>query len=176
MSKISTVPELSPLLEKYADQLENLLLAFEIDFQTDTLHMIFADMYSNAIRLKRIRSPQPLNWSTARLDGPFLMQVEYASKAGSFSIPTNELRMLADTNMATLEHQYIADSRQQLQSKLQSLRKDQGFTQEQLAEAAGIKRVTLNRIENGNQAAKLETLEKLAGALGVDVVDLLIGD
>lgn len=47
------------------------------------------------------------------------------------------------------------------------------MTQEQLAEASGVHRVTIARIETGEVSPKAETLKRLADALGVLVDDLM---
>ena len=46
-------------------------------------------------------------------------------------------------------------------------------SQDQLAKAAGISRVTLGRIERGDHAATLLTYRAIAGGLQVDAGDLL---
>ena len=58
---------------------------------------------------------------------------------------------------------------------LKRLRLKKGWSQERLAREAGISYITLVKIERGNiQNPKLETLMKLAGALGVSI-DKLVG-
>ena len=52
-------------------------------------------------------------------------------------------------------------------------RQARGMTQEQLAEASGVHRVTIARIETGEVSPKAETLKRLADALGVLVDDLM---
>ena len=52
-------------------------------------------------------------------------------------------------------------------------RQARGLTQEQLAEASGVHRVTIARIETGEVSPKAETLKRLADALGVLVDDLM---
>ena len=52
-------------------------------------------------------------------------------------------------------------------------RQAQGMTQEQLAKASGVHRVTIARIETGEVSPKAETLKRLADALGVLVDDLM---
>ena len=54
------------------------------------------------------------------------------------------------------------------------MREAKGLTQAQLARAAGILRANLSRIEAGKHRPTLETLEKLAAALKVPVVDLIV--
>ena len=51
------------------------------------------------------------------------------------------------------------------------IRKGQGWSQERTAAEAGIDRVTLVHIETGRSSPTVETLQKLAGALGVEVAD-----
>lgn len=53
------------------------------------------------------------------------------------------------------------------------VRQAHGMTQEQLAEATGVHRVTIARIETGDVSPKAETLKRLADALGVLVDDLI---
>ena len=51
------------------------------------------------------------------------------------------------------------------------IRKERGWSQERTAAEAGIDRVTLVHIETGRSSPTVETLQKLAGALGVEVAD-----
>ena len=61
-------------------------------------------------------------------------------------------------------------------SRIRQLREAARLTQEELATAAGIGRVTLVRIENGQQSPRYETLVALAGALGRPVAELLASE
>lgn len=58
--------------------------------------------------------------------------------------------------------------------QIRKLRKTKGMTQAQLAHAAGILRPNLSRIEAGKHRPTLETLEKIAAALKLPVVDLVL--
>jgi transcriptional regulator with XRE-family HTH domain len=60
-----------------------------------------------------------------------------------------------------------------LGTRLRALRRARGLTQEQLAERAGLSYKFLGEIERGQGNPTLETLVALAGALDLDVVDLL---
>ena len=53
-------------------------------------------------------------------------------------------------------------------TKLRGLRERLFSTQTELAEAAGISLVTLNRLENNKQKPSFKTIRKLAKALGVE--------
>ncbi len=64
--------------------------------------------------------------------------------------------------------------RKSLGSRLRELREAAGLTQERLAERSGIGRVTLVRIEQGEQSPRFKTLTALSGALGLPVDDILL--
>jgi DNA-binding XRE family transcriptional regulator len=57
--------------------------------------------------------------------------------------------------------------------QIRKLRKTKGMTQAEVARTANILRPNLARIEAGKHRPTLETLERLAGALKVSVVDLI---
>ena len=59
--------------------------------------------------------------------------------------------------------------------RVRDLREALGLTQAELAERAGVRRATVNRIENAKVTAiDLEVLEKLADALGVEPGFILV--
>jgi len=55
--------------------------------------------------------------------------------------------------------------------EVRRIRKERGLTQEQLAELAGTDRASLSLIETGHRTPGIETLQKLASGLGVEVAD-----
>jgi transcriptional regulator with XRE-family HTH domain len=63
-----------------------------------------------------------------------------------------------------------------LASNVYRLRKDRGLTQEQLAEAVGVRQPRIAEVERGDANPRLLTLARLAFALGVPVAALLDPD
>jgi transcriptional regulator with XRE-family HTH domain len=62
-----------------------------------------------------------------------------------------------------------------LSLRIREVRQVKGWTQAELARRAGIRRATVNRIENARvKAIDLEVLEKLAKALGCDPGYLIV--
>lgn len=59
--------------------------------------------------------------------------------------------------------------------RIRSLRNERGIYQADLAEKAGISRITLSRIENGRMDPGFRIVAKLARALGVSLADLMEG-
>lgn len=57
--------------------------------------------------------------------------------------------------------------------RLRKLRTERGMSQAKLAVKAGMDPATLNRLEQGKGNPNLRTLERVAGALGVGVAELL---
>jgi transcriptional regulator with XRE-family HTH domain len=63
------------------------------------------------------------------------------------------------------------DSLSQIGQRLQSLRREQGLTLEQLAGDSGFSTGYLSQIENGSAVPSLTALQLIAAELGVDVAD-----
>lgn len=58
-------------------------------------------------------------------------------------------------------------------ARLKLVRERKALTQQQLAEKAGVNRVTITRLEHGNDQPFPTTVRKLADALGVEPEDLM---
>lgn len=56
------------------------------------------------------------------------------------------------------------------------LRKEKGYTQVQLAEATGINRAMIGKLEKGNYIPSIEQLQSLGTILGFEVVDLFVDE
>ncbi|MBV9455673.1 MAG: helix-turn-helix transcriptional regulator [Rubrobacter sp.] len=57
--------------------------------------------------------------------------------------------------------------------RLKKLRQLRALSQQELADAAGVERNTISRIERGDTGAHGRTLRKLADVLGVEVAQLV---
>ena len=69
-------------------------------------------------------------------------------------------------------------ARERIGGRVATLRKLKGMTQEQLAQAAGLQRTHVNRIETCKYAVTLEVIQAIAEALGmtVDIIDPALQD
>lgn len=63
----------------------------------------------------------------------------------------------------------LNEKRKAMGESIRELRTAQGWTQEQLAEIAGITTSNLGRIEAGRYAVSLDVLNKIAGALNAEL-------
>jgi transcriptional regulator with XRE-family HTH domain len=59
-----------------------------------------------------------------------------------------------------------AEIRTTIAARIHELRKQNGFTQRELAERSGVSRRTIQAIEAGTVSPRLDLLEKLAEAMG----------
>lgn len=73
------------------------------------------------------------------------------------------------------EEQQAIDFTAKIVAKIIIRRKDLGWTQAQLAEAAGLKQSAVARIESANSIPRIDTLQKLAKAVGMKI-DLVIDE
>ena len=60
-------------------------------------------------------------------------------------------------------------ARQEIASQLRQVRKEQGMTQERLAEKVGTRKSNISRLESGRYNPSLDFLEKVAVGLGREI-------
>lgn len=76
------------------------------------------------------------------------------------------------TQLNSVTETEFTQLKKQIGSRIQTLRKEKGITQEKLAEAAGLDRVGVGYIEQGVRAARLRSLLRIAKVLGCEVREL----
>lgn len=67
----------------------------------------------------------------------------------------------------------IGDARRRVAENVRRLRKERGLSQEEMAELANFHRTYVSQLERCVTNISVGGLEKLAQALGVDILDLL---
>lgn len=93
-----------------------------------------------------------------------------------YEVPWDRVLYEADPTYAYRRRQAVKPATSlNLGRKIRKLRIAGRMTQAELARAAGMMRPNVTRIEAGSHRPTLETLEKIAAALGIPVVDLIIG-
>jgi transcriptional regulator with XRE-family HTH domain len=65
------------------------------------------------------------------------------------------------------------DVRERVGLNLQRLRRDKGFSQEELADRAQIHQTYLSGVERGRRNPTITVLQRIAGALDADIADLV---
>ena len=89
-------------------------------------------------------------------------------------IPWDFARHYCDESYRPTVEAIAMRGRRTLGERLRALRDSAGLTQEELARGASIGRVTLVRLEKGEQTPRVKTLTAIAEALGKRVSDLLV--
>lgn len=67
---------------------------------------------------------------------------------------------------------YMIKIEEQVGKNIQRVRKSRGLTQQELADKIDMNRAHLGHLEQGRKSPSLETLEKIAKALKVQIKDL----
>ena len=111
--------------------------------------------------------------SSIELPNPYEMILETAG-GDRIEVPWDFARHYCDESYRPMVEAMAMQGRQTLGQRIRRLRKDAGFTQEALARESDVGRVTLVRLENGEQTPRYRTLSAIAGALGRNVQELLV--
>ena len=111
--------------------------------------------------------------SSLELPNPYEMVLETAH-GEQVEIPWDFARHYCDESYRPTIEAIAMRGRQTLGERIRQFRESAGLTQEALARAAGIGRVTLVRLEKGEQTPRFKTLDAIAKALGIRVPELLV--
>ncbi len=104
----------------------------------------------------------------------FFFQVSQAS-GNKYEVPWDRVLYEAEPRYPFFHgHAGRAEGFPEAGKAIRRLRLAKGMTQAQLARAAGIVRPNLCRVEGGKHRPTLQTLERIAAALKVPVVDLIV--
>ena len=111
--------------------------------------------------------------SGLELPNPYEMVLETA-RGERIELPWDFARHYCDQSYRPTVEAIAMQGRQTLGKRIRHFRESAGLTQEALARAAGIGRVTLVRLEKGEQTPRFKTLTAVARALGRPVPELLL--
>ena len=111
--------------------------------------------------------------SGIELPNPYEMVLNTAA-GERVEIPWDFARHYCDESYRPTVEAIAMRGRQTLGQRIRQFRESAELTQEALAHAADIGRVTLVRLENGDQTPRFKTLNAIAQALGKPVQDLLV--
>ena len=111
--------------------------------------------------------------SSLELPNPYELVVE-TDRGEQVEIPWDFARHYCDASYRPAIEAIAMQGRQTLGARIRDFRESAGLTQEALAHAANIGRVTLVRLEKGEQSPRFRTLDAIARALGKRVSELLV--
>ena len=111
--------------------------------------------------------------STLKLPNPYEMVLK-TTQGETVQIPWDFARHYCDASYRPAVEAMAMRGRHTLGQRIQRLRNAAGLSQDALAREAGIGRVTLVRLEKGEQTPRYKTLGAIAKALGVEGAELLV--
>ena len=111
--------------------------------------------------------------SGLELPNPYEMVLQ-TTHGERIEIPWDFARHYCDESYRPAIESIAMRGRQTLGERIRQFRESAGMTQVALARAANIGRVTLIRLEKGEQTPRFRTLNAIAKALGIRVNELLI--
>ncbi len=112
-------------------------------------------------------------WNRIRVDPETHGALLIPSPGGELQeIPGDVIRMVTNADYRAHVVRLASDWADQIGRHLSAFRKARGLTQKSLAEAAGLGRVSLAKVETGKVEPSFSTVVKLLAAMGASVQDL----
>ena len=140
----------------------------------DGIELAFADGAKGLIPYPAIPEiKERMAVSSLNLPNPYVMVLE-TTQGERVEIPWDFARHYCDASYRPTIEAIAMRGRQTLGERIRHYRDSAGLTQEALARAADIGRVTLVRLEKGEQTPRFKTLEAISQALGIRVPELLV--
>ena len=137
------------------------------------IEVVFADGCSGLIPFSDL--PEIGTFSSLEtIELPNSFELVLRNRRGeALELPWDFARPYCDPDYQSRVESIAEQGRRTIGEKIRRLREAAGITQEGLASAAGIGRVTVTRIENGEQSPRYETLLALAKAMGREPGELI---
>ncbi|MCH8987228.1 MAG: helix-turn-helix transcriptional regulator [Chloroflexi bacterium] len=144
-----------------------------VELLQEGIEIAFADGLRGLVPFEEIREAEADD-KLAKVELPNPYELVLHTKSGkTVELPWDFVRHYCDSSYRPRVEAVALLGRQTIGARIRQLRESTGLTQQALAQAAGIGRVTLVRIENGEQSPRYETLESLARALGLPIRELV---
>ena len=151
---------MSAVLVKNADRMMT-----SADPLEDGIEFTFADGRKGMVLFAAIPEvKEGDNLASVELPNPYEVVLR-TNDGQTVDLPWDFVRHYCDASYRPRVETVALAGRQAIGARIRQLRKAAGLTQEALARVAAIGRVTVVRIENGEQSPRYETLVSLANAL-----------
>ena len=140
------------------------------------IHVVFADGCSGVIPFAEVPEiGDRSNLESMDIPNPYEIVLENG-RGETVEIPWDFARHYCDPSYRPRMEALAGSGRQFIGDRIRRLREAAGMTQEEVASSAGIGRVTLVRIEKGEQSPRYETLIALSQALDCPISELLAAE
>jgi len=154
----------------YVDGADRFVVQARLD--DEGLRVWFADGVSGVVPSGTVRAHHRVAPAGVAVPDPHRVVVRFGARVTE-EFPWDFLRGFCHAGYEQSARAAADVGRANLGGRVRERREKRGLSQTALAQAAGVGRVTLARVEAGSQAASLATLEALARALDLPIADLL---
>ena len=151
-------------------------MMISIESSREGLNISFADGLMSAVPWTSIREVHGLaDVDSIEFNSPY--EVLIRTKHGEVAeIPWDFARQFGDHEYREHVDEIALEGQRKFARRLRGLRRDSDLSQQKLAELSGVGRVTIARIESATQSPRLETIQRLAAAMGYPVQALMMDD
>jgi len=140
------------------------------------IEVTFADEICGKVPVDKIKEHKRLDLGRVELPSPYYLLIQVKGESEPAGLPWDFARRFCDPDFDQKQQRWGQESRQRIGDRItqsRNLYPSGPMSQSALANMAGISRGALINIENGETSVKVETLQKIADALGVEMIDLL---
>ena len=151
-------------------------MMISVESSREGLNISFADGLVSAVPWARIREVHGLSdVDSIEFDSPY--EILIRTRRGKVAeIPWDFARHFGDHEYREHVDEIALEGQRKFARRLRGLRRDSDLSQQKLAELSGVGRVTIARIESATQSPRLETVQRLAAAMGYPVQALMMDD
>jgi DNA-binding XRE family transcriptional regulator len=151
-------------------------MMISIEPSREGLNVSFADGLVSSVPWDSIREVHgPADVYSIELDSPYEALIR--TRQGEVAeIPWDFARHFCDQEYRDHVDEIASRGRRKFAHRLRNLRRESDLSQQKLAELSGVGRVTIARIEAASQSPRLETIQRLAAAMGYPIQALMMDD
>ena len=151
-------------------------MMISIEPSREGLNVSFADGLVSSVPWDSIREVHnQADVHSIELDSPY--QALIRTRQGEVAeIPWDFARHFGDQEYREHIDEIALRGQRTFAHRLRNLRRESDLSQQKLAELSGVGRVTIARIEAASQSPRLETIQRLAAAMGYPIQALMMDD
>ena len=151
-------------------------MMISIEATHEGLNVSFADGLVSVVPWASVSDVHSLSdVDSIEFDSPYEILIR-TSHGEVAEIPWDFARHFGDQEYRDNVDEIALEGQRKFALRLRGLRRESDLSQQRLAELSGVGRVTIARIEAAAQSPRLETIQRLAAAMGYPVQALMMDD
>ncbi len=147
-----------------------------IETSPEGLNVSFADGLVSSVPWERIREVrEQSDVASIELHSPYEAIIR-TTEGEAAEIPWDFARYFEDSEYRDRVDEIAVEGQRKFAHRLRGLRHKSNLSQQKLADLSGVGRVTIARIESASQSPRLDTIQRLAAAMGHPIQALMMDD